>query len=111
MAVKGCLNAEGWTTIGPRPIREEDVNFSEINKDAPLSVRAGVNMGGLSYVVKQLPRYDDRNEPVNVLMSAFTAGKHSLGDSETSTVFGGMSDPALPEDLVKLIIGPRYHDW
>jgi len=111
MAVKGCLNAEDWSTIGPRPIREEDVSFSEINKDAPLSVRAGVNMGGLSYVVKQLPRYDDQNEPVNVLMSAFTAGKRGLGDSQTSTVFGGLSDPALPEDLVKLIIGPRYRDW
>jgi hypothetical protein len=111
MAVKGCLDAEDWNTIGPRPIREEDVSFSEINKDAPLSVRAGVNMGGLSYVVKQLRRYDDQNEPVNVLMSAFTAGKRGLGDTQTSTVFGGMSDPSLPEDLVKLIIGPRYRDW
>ena len=114
IAVKGCLDAEGWTAIGPRPIREEDLSFSDMDKDAPPSLRAGVNLGGVSYVAKQMARLGDQNDPINILMSALLGGKHSFPDTKNQhehISYQGTSDPAVPEDLVKLIIGPRYHDW
>jgi len=109
-AIKGCLNAEGWTTIGPRVIREEDIT-SDMDKDVPLSIRAGAGLGGASYVAKRDPVFNDEDDPINVLISALVAGRSFPPGTESSMGFNGSQDPLLPDDLVRLVIGPRYHEW
>jgi hypothetical protein len=111
-AVKGCLDAEGWTTIGPRPIGDADLEFSQLDKDAPPSVRAGVTMGAFAYIAKDI----GLDAPPQNLLHAIAAGKAHRPDIAKSyiaggIIWGGISDPALPDDLIKLIIGPKYHEW
>ena len=77
--IKGCLNAEGWTVIGPRPIREEDLAFSEIDKDAPASVRAGAAFG-FAYISNS-PQ-DHADDPINVLLHALTVSRRGFGVRE-----------------------------
>jgi hypothetical protein len=108
-AIKSCLDAEGWPT-STRPIREEDLKDSQIDKEAPTSVRAGVNLGGIAYVAKKHAPSDD-NDPVNVLLRALTSARTFPGTTVTSGAFGGTYDPAFPDDLIRIIVGPRFHEW
>jgi hypothetical protein len=107
-AIKGCLDAEGWTTNGPRPIAEEDLKFSELAKDAPSSVRAGVTLGAYGFIAKDIA-LSDPNAPIHNLLTAIAAGM-ARPDKGASYIAGGISDPTLPDDLVKLLIGPKYHE-
>ena len=77
----------------------------------PLSIRAGAGLGGVSSVAKQLPVFDDENDPITVLVSAVVAGRSFPRGTESSVGFSGSQNPLLPDDLVRLVIGPRYHEW
>lgn len=109
-AVVGCLQAEGWNTIGPRPLREDDLVLSGTNHNEPLIMRAGVSLSGVAFVTKN-PSAPELDDPVSVLVNAFCRARSRGPGVTTSLAFGCSTDPRLPDDLIRFIIGPKYNAW
>jgi hypothetical protein len=96
--LKGILVGAGWTFVDLRPLRESDVLEGKDNiPGAPLAVRAGA-WYGLSLNSKTgipSPPWDYVNESASAaLMEAFGGGQ-------------GITDPRLPDNIVRIVIGQK----
>lgn len=112
-AIKYCLKAEGWVVLGPRPVKEDDIppgNVGPDDKNVPLIFRMGSMAGGMSYAASNIAT-SGFDSPIQVLLSAITASRSGLGIKETSAGFIGSTDPRMPDDLVRLVIAPKYREW
>jgi hypothetical protein len=119
--MKDGLVANGWTTLGPRPITEADAIVGS-DKDAPMSVRAGIepqsappngdlqNFITLAVVKKKWPPLgqDGPSEyPVDWVLGAFNGG---MGMPSMSS-FARISNESMPDGIVRFIIAPKSKRW
>jgi hypothetical protein len=107
--LRSCLAEEGWSAL-ERVITEEDIPAGKINRQAPLVVRAGVGTGGVGLLASKPVGLRDDSDPVLTIISALNAGRSGGGDI-SSLVSIITTLPSIPDDVVRIVIGPRYHKW
>jgi len=99
------LSVVGWNVSSPRPIPPDMVSeglrgaSSELLQRFPSVERAGGQPRGISLVVQSLemPPFE-KETPQSVLTNALLASGFGVG--------GGL-DRALPEDFIRIIVGPK----
>lgn len=113
VTIKHCLNAEGWTVLGPRPVKADDIppgNIGSDYKNSPLIFRMGAAGVGMAITANRLTT-GELADPIQVLCQAITASRSGLGVTQTSAGFIGSIDPRMPDDLIRLVIVPKYGEW